>query len=41
MDKFPRARLTRRESLKWLGAIAAGVSVPLIHGCDKKPIGRS
>ena len=37
MDKFPRARLTRRESLKWLGAIAAGVSVPLIHGCDKKP----
>jgi len=37
MDKFPRAILTRRESLKWLGAIAAGVSVPLIHGCDKKP----
>jgi len=38
MDKFPSARLTRRESLKWLGAIAAGVSVPLIHGCDRKPV---
>ena len=38
MDRFPSARLTRRESLKWLGAIAAGVSVPLIQGCDKKPV---
>jgi hypothetical protein len=37
MDKFPSARLTRRESLRWLGAIAASVSVPLIQGCDKKP----
>ena len=37
MDKYPQARLTRRESLKWLGAIAAGVSVPLIQGCDTKP----
>jgi len=37
MDKYPQARLTRRESLKWLGAIAAGLSVPLIHGRDKKP----
>jgi hypothetical protein len=37
MGEFPSTRLTRRESLKWLGAIAAGVSVPLIHGCEKKP----
>lgn len=37
MDKFPNSRLTRRESLKWLGAIAASVSAPLIHGCDEKP----
>ncbi len=36
MDKYLQGRLTRRESLKWLGAIAAGASAPLIHGCENK-----
>jgi len=35
MDKHPQARLTRRESLKLLGVVAAGVSFPLISGCEK------
>jgi hypothetical protein len=27
--------LTRRESLKWLGVISAGLTLPLINGCEQ------
>lgn len=30
--------LTRRQSLKWLGALTAGLSLPLISGCDSMMI---
>jgi len=36
MYEFPNDRLTRRESLKLLGVVAAGVSLPLFAGCEKK-----
>jgi hypothetical protein len=34
-EESPRGEMTRRESLKWLGVIAAGASLPLISGCDE------
>jgi len=37
-EEAPHGGLTRRESLKWLGVIAAGVSLPLISGCEKKTV---
>jgi gluconate 2-dehydrogenase subunit 3-like protein len=30
--------LTRRQSIKWLGVLAAGLSVPLISGCESMMI---
>jgi len=40
-DESPRAEMTRRESLKWLGVIAAGASLPLISGCDEATVAES
>jgi len=37
----PRGKMTRRESLKWLGVIAAGASLPLISGCDETTVAES
>ncbi|MEH6582360.1 MAG: gluconate 2-dehydrogenase subunit 3 family protein [Halioglobus sp.] len=33
-----RTRLTRRQSFKWLGAITAGLTLPLISGCEKMAV---
>lgn len=33
-----RTGLTRRQSLMWLGAITAGLTLPLISGCEKMAI---
>jgi hypothetical protein len=33
-EESPHGQMTRRESLKWLGVVAAGASLPLISGCD-------
>jgi len=41
MDEFRNRRLTRRESLKLLGVVAAGVSLPLIGGCEKMTVSDS
>ncbi len=37
-EESPRGAMTRRESLKWLGVIAAGVSLPLMNGCDASTV---
>jgi len=37
-EASPRGQMTRRESLKWLGVIAAGASLPLIDGCDASTV---
>lgn len=37
-DEPAPTELTRRQSLKWLGALTAGLSVPLISGCDSMMI---
>ena len=41
MNEFSNDRLTRRESLKLLGVVAAGVSLPLISGCGKETVPES
>ena len=33
-EESVRPGLTRRQSLQWLGAITAGISLPLISGCE-------
>jgi len=40
-EASPRGQMTRRESLKWLGVIAAGASLPLINGCDETTVAES
>ena len=40
-EESPRGQMTRRESLKWLGVIAAGASLPLISGCDEATVAES
>ncbi|GMG87348.1 gluconate 2-dehydrogenase subunit 3 family protein [Biformimicrobium ophioploci] len=34
-EEAPRGRVSRRQALKWLGAISAGLTLPLISGCEK------
>jgi hypothetical protein len=33
-EELVESRLTRRASLKWLGVLSAGLSLPLISGCE-------
>jgi len=37
-DESSRGQMSRRESLKWLGVLAAGASLPLISGCDEATV---
>ena len=38
MEQSTHNGLSRRQSIKWLGAITAGLTLPLISGCDKVAI---